>query len=166
MKAGGWEWSGGFTSSLSALKALEVQTSSHLCSDTCVLHSFRYRLENTSGALVLADRGKTCSNGWKLDPESRSTFLSKECCFLTTSVPAQELYCRAAVLWDGHASISRAHMATSCPLHWQWLLAESLVPGGHKLLCSLADIATESLWPAYSRSDKVTITTFSALKIP
>lgn len=33
--------------------------------------------------------------------------------------PAQELYPRAAVPWGGHASISRAHLATSCSAHWQ-----------------------------------------------
>lgn len=60
---------------------------------------------------------------------------------------AEELYALAAILWYGLANVGRAHVATSCLLHWQWLRAESAVSGGHEL-CSVQDIATESLWPA------------------
>lgn len=138
MKAGGWEWSGGFTSSLSALKALEVQTSSHLCSDTCVLHSFRYRLENTSGALVLADRSKTCSSGWKLDPVKEYIFKQRmllshhfnalhrsstvELLFSGMAVPASAGHtwpppalCTGSGCWLSHLFL----VDTSCSAHWQ-----------------------------------------------
>jgi len=50
---------------------------------------------------------------------------------------AEELYVSAAVLWRGHARVSRAHLAASRPLRWQWLLAEAPVSGGHKVLCLL-----------------------------
>lgn len=58
------------------------------------------------------------------------------------------------------------HRSCTLELLFPWPCQHQQGTRGHKLLCSLADRATEGLWPAHSRCDKVTITTFSALKIP
>lgn len=58
------------------------------------------------------------------------------------------------------------HRSCTLELLFPWPCQHQQGTHGHKLLCSLADQAIESLRPAYSRSDKVTIRTLSALKIP
>lgn len=102
-------------------------------------YSFRYLLENKSGALSFWLIGiKHVPVGRSWTQSQRSTFWS--------------------IVLSHH--FNPLHRSCTLELPCQHQQAHS-----HKLLSSLADKATESLWPAYSRSEKVTRRTFSALKI-
>lgn len=99
--------------------------SSYLCSDICVLHSFRYRLENKNGALSSWLKGvKHVPVGRSWTQSQGVHFQARNGAFSPLPSPA-ELYPRAAVPWVA--------MPASAGHTWP------------KLLCSLADKATESL---------------------
>ncbi|XP_037250414.1 uncharacterized protein LOC119151095 isoform X2 [Falco rusticolus] len=83
----------------------------------------RYLLED-HGSWFLAEKGKTYSSGWKLDPESRNTFLSKEWCFLTTSFPGRGAvhFSCSSLVWPCQCQRgSRGHPPAHCLGSGCWL---------------------------------------------